>query len=358
MTDRVLPVAIDAEIDEQWMSAALGHPDGIASMTRASIGTGQVGENVRYELTWQGDVDLESVPASVVGKFPSLDELSRETAKATSAYVREVGFYRDLQANVSIPTPHLFHLGEDLDQNRFVLIMEDVRLATQGDQLAGCSVEDAQRSVAALGGLHGPLWSSPLADRFDWISARTPDRAAEMSGLLDMVVPGFMDRYGSRLAPEVFDAVHWVVAKYTRWFTSFETPTTLVHGDYRLDNMLFSTAPQARPLTVVDWQTAALGHGPADAAYFVGAGLLPETRREVESDLIVLYHQSLTDSGVSVDLEVVRRDYGRGSVSGLIMAVVASQIVGQTDRGDEMFCVMAERHATQMADLGVADLIG
>lgn len=40
------------------------------------------------------------------------------------------------------------------------------------------------------------------------------------------------------------------------------------------------------------------------------------------------------------------------------MAVVASMIVGRTERGDEMFCVMAERHASQMADWGVFDLVG
>ncbi len=39
------------------------------------------------------------------------------------------------------------------------------------------------------------------------------------------------------------------------------------------------------------------------------------------------------------------------------MAVIASQIVGRTERGDEMFCVMAERHSAQMDDLGTVDLL-
>ena len=49
---------------------------------------------------------------------------------------------------------------------------------------------------------------------------------------------------------------------------------------------------------------------------------------------------------------VVRRPGG-----GYLMAVIASQIVEQTERGDEMFIAMASRHATQMADLDVADLL-
>ena len=39
------------------------------------------------------------------------------------------------------------------------------------------------------------------------------------------------------------------------------------------------------------------------------------------------------------------------------MAVVASMIVGRTERGDEMFCVMAERHTAQMGDWACLDRI-
>jgi aminoglycoside phosphotransferase (APT) family kinase protein len=44
--------------------------------------------------------------------------------------------------------------------------------------------------------------------------------------------------------------------------------TTLVHGDYRLDNMIF--APHAaRVLAVVDWELSTLGHPLADFSYHV-----------------------------------------------------------------------------------------
>ncbi len=353
-----LPVLIDAEIDDDWMAEALGFPGSIASMNRASIGTGQVGENVRYDVTWTSDVDPSSVPSSVVGKFPSLDELSRQTAEATGAYVKEVGFYRELQPLVTIPTPHLYHLGDDLDANRFVILMADIRDADQGDQLAGCSVAEAELAITALAGLHGPLWGHDLLAKHEWLTARDDERAAALSDFLTMLTPGFRERYQARLAPEVLAAADWITTNHLAWFSSFETPQTLVHGDYRLDNMLFGRSDgTAAPLTVVDWQTVSIGHGPADAAYFVGAGLLPEVRRKVESDLVVQYHQALVETGVDVDLAALQRDYARGSVSGLVMAIIASQIVGQTDRGDEMFCVMAERHAAQIDDLGVADLL-
>jgi aminoglycoside phosphotransferase (APT) family kinase protein len=55
--------------------------------------------------------------------------------------------------------------------------------------------------------------------------------------------------------------------------------TTLVHGDYRIDNMIF--APDGpRMLAVVDWELSTLGHPLADLSYHVmlwrvGAGEIP-----------------------------------------------------------------------------------
>lgn len=338
------------EVTPEWLAQALGI-DATPLVEQRSIGTGQVGENVRYALTWPDGIDG---PRSVVGKFPSADLTSRETAAATGSYVKEVGFYRDLQHTVDIPTPRILAQYEDLENNRFLLLMEDIAPAVQGDQITGCSVDQAMLAVDALAGLHGPRWDDATVLDLDWVSPRTAERGVETAGLYDMVFPGFVDRYRSRLDDEVLAVGARFGPLLARWFTSFRTPLTLVHGDYRLDNMLFGSAP-ARPLTVVDWQTVALGHGPADLAYFLGAGLVPSDRRAVELELTSRYVRSLRGRGIDVPDEDVAFDYALGGASGLLMAVIASMIVGRTDRGDEMFCVMAERHADQMIGCGFFD---
>jgi aminoglycoside phosphotransferase (APT) family kinase protein len=125
-----------------------------------------------------------------------------------------------------------------------------------------------------------------------------------------------------------------------------------VHGDFRLDNMLFGQAEAAAPLAVVDWQTCAHGHPASDVAYFLGAGLLPDLRRREEKELLAHYHAELRAQGVDdYALESLEADYRRFSFSGLVMAVVASQIVEVSERGDAMFAAMAERHGQQIADL-------
>ena len=54
-------------------------------------------------------------------------------------------------------------------------------------------------------------------------------------------------------------------------------PRGLVHGDYRLDNMLFGEAGAERPLTVVDWQTVTWGPATTDASYFLAAPTIPHS---------------------------------------------------------------------------------
>lgn len=342
------------QVTPAWLADALGHPGVDLRVEQRSIGTGQVGENVRYTLTWPDGI---VGPASVVGKFPSPDPTSRETAAMTGSYVKEVGFYRDLQATVSITTPTVHALHEDLANNRFLLLMEDIDPAEQGDQIDGCSVARAELAIDALVGLHAPRWDDPTLLDVEWLTPRQPERGQELAGLYAAVFPGFVDRYGARLGPDVVAAGEAFGAVLADWFIRFETPQTLIHGDYRLDNMLFATGPGPAPLTVVDWQTAAMGHGPADAAYFIGAGLVTSDRRTAEESLVARYSGGLRSAGVVVTDDVLATDYALGTASGYLMAVVASMIVGRTERGDEMFCVMAERHAAQMADWSLFDRI-
>jgi hypothetical protein len=110
-------------------------------------------------------------------------------------------------------------------------------------------------------------------------------------------------------------------------------------------------------VTVLDWQTVGFGRGATDVAYALGSGLLGPGRRGGEAVLVDRYIDGLVAAGVDVVADDVRIDYRLGTVSGLAMAVIASQLVASTERGDEMFAVMAERHAAQMADNDVFSLV-
>jgi aminoglycoside phosphotransferase (APT) family kinase protein len=180
-----------------------------------------------------------------------------------------------------------------------------------------------------------------------------------MLGLLPNLWDGFRERYAAELGPEVHEAGDALFAALEAYIKADTEPWTIVHGDYRLDNLLFDHRPGGTPIAVVDWQTCT--HGPAmqDVAYFVGAGLTAADRRPSEAMIVRGYHDGLLAAGVTgYDWERCWRDYRRGAWAGLIMAVAASMLVERTDRGDEMFMTMASRHARHALDLDAAAVIG
>ncbi len=172
------------EIDAAWMTRALQGDlrtaAEIVGYTAAAIGTGQVGENVRFELLW--DLCDPDLPTSVVGKFPSPSDVSRATAVQLNTYVKEIGFYRHLQQLVHIRTPRIHALEWDPETHDFVVLMEDIRPARQGDQLAGCDLEQAKVVVDQAVGLHAPTWGARVhgATTRGW--ARRAPRSRSPSG--------------------------------------------------------------------------------------------------------------------------------------------------------------------------------
>jgi hypothetical protein len=96
-----------------------------------------------------------------------------------------------------------------------------------------------------------------------------------------------------------------------------------------------------------------LGPGIADLSYFLGAGPTTDDRRAHEQDLVRDYHGRMASAGVDLDWDWLWLQYRQHSLAGLAMAIGAAVMVGQTDRGDEMFLTMARRHAAHALDLEV-----
>lgn len=311
------------------------------------IGDGLVGMNLRFALEGEG------VPQSVVVKLASTDPTSRATGIALRNYEREVRFYREIASTVDVRAPHCHFADWNPESGDFVIVLEDLAPAVQGNQITGCTLDEARAAVAELAKLHGPRWNDPTLSGIDWLGRReSGDDAAQLNGIFAAVKPGFLATFGEALrdvagadGPAMVDELG---AKIPAYVAAKTPPYTVTHGDYRLDNMLFSADGTA--CAVVDWQTPGHGNGVSDLAYFIGAGLLPDDRRRHEWDLVEAYCRGVEAYGHVLDRAWVREHYRRESLSGLIMAVVASQIVQRTERGDQMFTAMATRHALQARD--------
>lgn len=92
-------------------------------------------------------------------------------------------------------------------------------------------------------------------------------------------------------------------------------------------------------------------------AYFIGSELLPDDRRAHEADLVETYRAALAGAGVELAGAECWDGYRRFAFDGLIMAIAASMLVARTERSDDMFMAMANRHCVQALDLGSADFL-
>ncbi len=334
----------------------------IVAMRAETIGTGQMSESRRLHLEYDGATG----PATIVAKFPSLDPTSRTTGRAVRGYEIEARFYRDLRPHLGAEAPRCWHAWRDEETDDFLLLLEDLAPCRQGDQLTGCTLAEAEAAVDALAGLHAPLWGSPELAATTWLARSAPEERGRTQALLARLWPGFLERYRERAGEEVARVGAALVDDPGDYFTAELPSRTLVHGDYRLDNLLFVEAPPPtgsdaateRPARggvlaarVVDFQTLSHGCGVQDLSYFLGAGLVPETRRAHESALVARWREVLAARGVETDGDEVWHWYRRYAVAGIIMSVVASMIVKRTERGDEMFLAMARRHARHALDV-------
>lgn len=318
------------------------------------IGDGLVGLNLRVHLL---DAAPE-LPSSVVLKLPSLDETSRATGVALRNYEREVKFYGQVADTVDVRVPKC-HFGEwDETSGDFTLVLEDMAPAEQGDQLSGCSVEAAELAIDELARLHGPRWDDESLADLDWLARRSGDEdVAVMSGLWEMFFPPFVETYARHLTSEALDLATRFGGVIGTWMNGRTGPQSVTHGDYRLDNLLFGTEAGGPPVTAVDWQTPGHGAPVADLAYFCGAGLVPQARAASERRLLERYAASLEAYGISISQSWLWEQYRREAFGGVIMAVVASQIVGESDRSEALFSTMASRHLQHAIDLNSLEMI-
>lgn len=345
-----------------WVTGALrtdGHLAEARSVTEVAltpVGTGQMCDSVRLALAYDGPT---GAPATVVAKLPAADETSRDTARSLRSYENEVRFYQQLAPDLPVRTPQVFHADIDVDTTSFVLLLEDLAPACQGDQLAGCSPEVAKVAVNELVRLHAPRWADPSLAEIEWLHRDREASQQFMLMLLPALWDGFRERYAADLGGEIHQAGDALFARLEAYLLADTEPWSIVHGDYRLDNLLLDPTPGGTPIAVVDWQTCT--HGPAlqDVAYFIGAGLVADRRRATEEGLVRGYHAGLVAAGVAdYGWERCWHDYRRGTWLGMIMTIAASMLVERTDRGDQMFLTMAARHARHALDLDAAAVIG
>ncbi len=345
-TDNVVERPEDLTAD--WLTAAIGAGT-IAEFSVERIGTGQMSECYRVQLTYADERPGGSGPDSVVLKVAATDPISRQTGAGLGLYEREVGFYREIAPRLRGQVAPCYHAAFDASAGTFDVLLGDANPAVVGDEIRGATIAQAQLAVTELARLQGPLLGDTTLAEAPWLRRDTPLN----QGLITALYAGFVDRYGDQIARQHRTVCERLVGGFDAYLAEEAAEDRmhgLVHGDYRLDNMLFGAVGADRPLTVVDWQTVTWAPAMTDLAYFIGCAL-PEAERRTHYDALLQAYHAALGPDAPISLADIREGVRRQSFFGVMMAVISSMLVERTERGDAMFMTMLQRHCAHVLDV-------
>ena len=345
-----IPVSPD-EVTASWLSDVLR--TGVDAVDVSPIGTGQTGATYRVAVRYGSDAGL---PGSFVVKLPAQDEAVRD--RVALSYRSEHAFYTEVADTVAVPLARCYHCAIADEGAQFVLLLADMAPAEQGDQILGCTPAQAHLAVTALAGLHGPRFNDPAWLSFTGTVMPKPDEATArgLGDITGVAAQTTLEKLGPRMDPADRATVSESAALIGDWLWNAPPRFSLLHGDYRLDNLLFD--PDHTRVTVVDWQTLAVGLPARDLAYFIATSLPADERAAHERDLVAAYHRALTGYGISgYDVETCWQDYRLGMLQVPLISTLGHAFSAATDRGDEMALTMLTRGSRAIRELGSLELI-
>jgi hypothetical protein len=334
------------DITADWLASALraSIPDvAVRAVDLEKIGTGQTGASYRLHL------DADGLPPTLVAKTAAGDRAARE--RVSQGYRSEVGFYTALRDQVKIRTPRCWYADISDDNCTFVLLLDDLAPARPGVQADGCTIEQARDAVRNLAGLHAPLWNDPsLFEHDDFLGAMTGDRAEFLGGITRSAAEVFCERYAAELGDDAA-TLRASAALTGRWVGVGTGVVALLHGDYRLDNLMFPERGDG--VYAVDWQTLTVAPPGRDLGYFLATSLLVDDRRAHQDALVDAYIEELGRLGAEITREQCDVEVRLGLLQAPMITMIgaAYATAERSSSADAMFLAMATRAAAALRDL-------
>ncbi len=312
----VIPAAID-DIDVAWLQAVLKEnavvgADKLCEVRAEPIsqGRGFTAQVFRLHLDYLGDDGAG--PSSLAVKLHAPESAKAEQIRLV--YANEHRFYDQLAERSPIGTPHCYFVDYDEESSRFILVMEDLSDRQGCDQIKGAPDDLIRQSIRNLACHHATFWNDKTIGKLVApMEESTPD-AADILPMAKKVVNAVKREFPDPLLHAIADLIYEGVSQpgLKPQEQKRPNPFTLVHSDYRLDNMFFDDGRQI----VIDWG-AAVGAPAQDLGFFLAGSLTLEQQRLLP-ELLSLYHKTLIDEGIEkYSLRKLRND-------------VRSQVVGMT----------------------------
>jgi hypothetical protein len=359
MARTYIPTSIP-ECTPAWLTGAL-RAGGVIETARVTgvdcemlgEGEGFMGSTARLRLEY--DRAEPGAPSSLIAKLPTLSRKLRAEGELLGIFEREVFFYSEFADTLPNPAPRCLYAEMDpnpadpelqvrsrdmvdraprwlirllmglarllvrMSRRRYVLLLEDMAPARVGDQVGGASHSQLVAVLRHLAHMHAHFWASPdIATRY-WIPILNSSSRALLV-IYQRALKPFESLYGRQSTPQLRRIQDWLNTRAVELVHVYQqSPHTLIHGDFRLDNLFFRDgrpqpgAETSSDVVLFDWQVPICGPGAYDLAYFLSSTLEPDVPRSEEEALVRLYHEELVRRGVDgYSLSSLQRDYDLG----------------------------------------------
>ncbi len=340
-----------AEITPEWFHEHLQWDVTDVQVHEIGAGIGVSSAVYRAHLTGT------DVPETVVVKLTAIDPNAAFTSTVLRMYIREAKFFNELANAMPVRVPAGHYGDVSADGADIVVVMEDLAGNRMLDQTGHLDDADAEACIDNLAVWHANWWNRTdgMCESGLAVALADPIYPALLPGLFDegwtkltssagCVPPESLQPVG----PKFGGAVEGLLQQLS------EGPMTLLHGDYRTDNMMF--APDGTVI-LMDFQLIGVGAAAYDLAYFIGSCLDVDAARERE--LYDRWTNGLVAAGVpGSDLVDMWDKYRIASLFCLVYPAVASRGMDlDVPRERDLANVMMSRQARAAVDLDWMSLL-
>ncbi|MBT5204826.1 MAG: phosphotransferase [Gammaproteobacteria bacterium] len=231
---------------------------------------------------------------------------------------------------------------------RYALVIEDLGHLRPGDQVAGCSPQDAKIALSTMACMHATFLDNKLLTETPWIIPMELTIKL-IQQVFRKALPKYLQQYGHTVSNSAQQTLQWMDRNGIELMTLLaEQPSTLNHGDFRLDNLFFDDANNE--IILCDWQTLMSGPPGIDLAYFLSASITSEHENEIV-ELLDFYAQQLKSQGVEIDENALAWQYQAGMLL-ILLRVIPSEfqdlLILGTNRGHDLAITWLNRIFTRV----------
>jgi hypothetical protein len=219
-------------------------------------------------------------------------------------HIKEIWFNEYfLKVDSVVPAPHVYIARVSALTGNLCLITEHM-----GDDMeyhdypyASFPQEHLDMALDGLATLHAQYWGDTSA------------RMAKVQPIEDSTVHLFDSMVAGRWSIPARKVL-------VKSWCLMNRPQTVLHGDSRIGNMMFPSAPRRGRFVLIDWQATRKGVAAFDLAYFLVLSLMTTHRHELERPAIDRYYGLLLAKGVKgYTPQEFEDDYQHGCLCTLVL---------------------------------------